>query len=191
MNAVLRQIPNMLSALRLMLAPVAAWLILHERDLPALVVFLIAGASDAADGFLAKRYGLASRFGAWLDPAADKLLMLASFLTLTYVGAVPWQLTVLVIGRDLAIVAGVLAAQMFKLPLEVKPLAVGKVSTVVQVGYIALVLLLLTVHELTAHQPPPVIAEIGVMLVAALAIMSLLAYAQLWFRAVFARRDAA
>jgi cardiolipin synthase len=184
MSAVLRQIPNMLSALRLVLAPVAAWLILHERDFPALCVFLIAGASDAADGFLAKRFGLASRFGAWLDPAADKLLMLASFLTLTYVGAVPLWLTALVIGRDLAIVAGVLVAQVLKLPLEVKPLMVGKVSTVVQVAYIAVVLLLLTLHE-----PPPMIALIGVMLVAALAVVSLLAYGQLWLRAVFGSRS--
>ena len=73
----------------------------------ALCVFVFAGLSDALDGFLAKRFALTSRFGAWLDPAADKLLMLASYVALTMVGAVPLWLTALVIGRDVAIVAGV------------------------------------------------------------------------------------
>lgn len=178
MNAVLRQTPNILSALRLIAAPIAACLILDGADLPALCVFAFAGASDAADGFLAKKFGLASRFGAWLDPAADKLLMLASFLSLTYVGAVPLWLTVLVIGRDVAIVAGVLLARMLALPLEVKPLMVGKVSTVVQVAYIGLVLLLLTLRE-----PPPLLERGGEAVVALLTVLSFLSYAQLWLKA--------
>jgi cardiolipin synthase len=182
MIAVLRQAPNILSALRLVAAPIAAWLILHGEDFPALCVFGLAGLSDAADGFLAKKFSLASRFGAWLDPVADKLLMLASFLSLTYVGAVPWQLTVLVIGRDIAIVVGVLVAKAMALPLEVKPLMVGKISTVVQVLYIALVLLLLTLHEV-----PVLPARIGVALVAVFAVWSFLAYASIWLRAALHR----
>ena len=86
MNGLLRQAPNILSALRLVAAPIAAVLILEHSDVAALCVFVVAGVSDALDGFLAKRFALTSRFGAWLDPAADKLLMLASFVTLTVVG---------------------------------------------------------------------------------------------------------
>jgi cardiolipin synthase (CMP-forming) len=182
MIVVLRQAPNILSALRLVAAPIAAWLIFTGEDFAALCVFGLAGLSDAADGFLAKRFGLASRFGAWLDPAADKLLMLASFLTLTFVKAVPLWLTGMVIGRDLAIVLGVLLAKLLGMPLEVKPLMVGKVSTVAQVLYIALVLLLLTLHE-----PPPGIERAGEAAVTLLTVWSFLAYTQVWFKAAFRR----
>jgi cardiolipin synthase (CMP-forming) len=177
MRAVLRQAPNILSALRLVAAPIAAWLILNEKDVAALCVFVAAGLSDAADGFLAKKFGLASRFGAWLDPAADKLLMLASFVTLTIVKQVPWQVTALVIGRDIAIVLGVLLAKLLALPLEVKPLMAGKISTVVQVLYIALVLLLMCLHE-----APPLARNIGVAMVTFFTAWSFLAYGVLWLR---------
>lgn len=183
MNAVLRQAPNILSAIRLLLAPVAAWLIINSIDLPALLVFGVAGFSDALDGFLAKKFGLASRFGAWLDPIADKLLMLATFLSLTYMHAVPVWLTALVIGRDIAIVIGVLIARALDMPLNVAPLLVGKASTVVQVLYVAFVLLVLT---LNADWPQAKTA--GVLMVALLALWSGLAYALVWFRAAAAGR---
>ncbi|MEJ0042257.1 MAG: CDP-alcohol phosphatidyltransferase family protein [Rhizomicrobium sp.] len=81
MTAVLRQIPNILTAIRIVLAPLTAYLMLHHQYLAALFVFAFAGGSDALDGFLARRFGLVSRFGEYLDPAADKLLMLACFIT--------------------------------------------------------------------------------------------------------------
>lgn len=186
MKALLRQAPNILSGIRLALAPVAGWLILHGVDLAALCVFGFAGLSDAADGYFAKRFGLTSRFGAWLDPAADKLLMLISFVTLTIVGAVPPWLTVVVIGRDAAIVAGVLLAKALGLPLEVKPLIVGKASTVVQVLYVAMVLLLLTLQI-----DRPQLELMGKGAVAALALASFFAYAYVWLMAVAARSRAA
>lgn len=187
MNAVLRQTPNILSAIRLFLAPVAAWLILAHEDFAALCVFGFAGLSDAADGFLAKTFGLSSRFGAWLDPAADKLLMLASFCALTYTGAVPLWLTVLVIGRDIAIVVGVLAARALRLALVVAPLTVGKVSTVVQVLYIAMVLLLLVLPNPASAGLPAIIRRAGEAAVTVLALWSAAAYAQVWFKAAFRR----
>jgi len=183
MIAVLRQAPNILSAIRLLLAPVAAWLILNGIDFPALMVFGIAGLSDALDGFLAKKFALTSRFGAWLDPAADKLLMLASFVSLTYVGVVPLWLTALVIGRDIAIVIGVLLARAFDMPLAVAPLMVGKVSTVVQVLYIAFMLLVLALNAGWPHMQLG-----GNLAVAVLAVWSGLAYALIWVRAAAAGR---
>ena len=186
MKAVLRQAPNILSALRLIAAPVAGWLILHGDFFAALWVFGFAGASDAADGYLAKTFGLTSQFGAWLDPAADKLLMLASFVTLTMVGAVPVWLTFLVIGRDVAIVLGVGLARLLEAPLAIAPLFVGKASTVVQVFYIAMTLLLLT---LKAVEPEAALA--GALAVATLTVASFFAYARVWFAAVAARSKAA
>ena len=185
MNVLLRQAPNILSALRVVAAPIAAVLILDGIDVAALCVFVFAGLSDAADGYLAKRFALTSRFGAWLDPAADKLLMLASFVSLTMVGAVPLWLTVLVIGRDLAIVLGVGLARLLEAPLQVVPLTIGKASTVVQVVYVALVLLLLATGVSL-----PRLAFAGTVVVAIFALLSFFAYATVWLQAVAAGRRA-
>lgn len=72
----IRHLPNLLSALRLLAAPFAMWLILNNHDTAALLVFAGAGLSDGLDGFIARRWQVTSSFGAWLDPAADKLLMI-------------------------------------------------------------------------------------------------------------------
>jgi cardiolipin synthase len=141
--ALLRQIPNLLTGLRLACAPLTALLLLDRAYPEALGVFAFAGLTDALDGFLAKRYGLDTRVGAWLDPAADKLLMLASFLALTAVAAAPSWLTVLVVARDVAIVLAVLLAKSMGWPLRVQPQLLGKISTAVQVGYVGLMLILL------------------------------------------------
>lgn len=178
----LRHLPNSLSAFRLLAAPAVAWLILHGQDREAFCVFLLAGLSDALDGYLAKTFSLTSRFGAMLDPAADKLLMLASFFTLAGVGAIPWWLTAAVIGRDIAIVAGVLSARVLGAPLAIKPLIAGKASTVVQVAFVALVLVLPAFHI-----EAPLLVHGGVLAVILFALWSLLAYAAVWLRAVCTR----
>ena len=177
-TGLLRQIPNLLTAIRLVLAPLTAWLILRDRNLEALFVFGFAGASDALDGFLARRFGITSRFGEYLDPAADKLLMLASFVTLTAVGMAPFWLTATVIGRDVAIVAGVVLARLMSLPIKVEPLAIGKASTVVQVGYVGLLLLLLS---LNVDMPP--LAMTAALTCVGFTLASSLAYGQLWLKA--------
>src|SRR3954468_20772781 len=88
-----RHLPNLLSALRLLAAPVAAWLILQGHDIAALLTFAAAGASDGLDGFIARRWGVTSAFGAWLDPVADKLLMLFCFTSLYCIDVTPrWLL---------------------------------------------------------------------------------------------------
>jgi cardiolipin synthase len=140
---VIRHIPNMLSGLRLLAAPLAAWLILNERDTAALIVFALAGASDGLDGYVARRWGFMSRFGAWLDPVADKLLMLFSLTALYMVGATPVWLLALVVARDAAIATGWLLINYLSLPQRSEPLLIGKISTVVQVLYILSMLLLL------------------------------------------------
>ena len=142
----IRHIPNMLSGLRLLAAPLAAWLILNERDTAALIVFALAGASDGLDGYVARRWGFMSRFGAWLDPVADKLLMLFSLTALYMVGATPMWLLALVVARDAAIAAGWLLINQLGLPQRSEPLLIGKISTVVQVLYILVTILLLALN---------------------------------------------
>lgn len=142
LSAVLKHLPNSLSLLRLAAAPLTAWLIVADHDSAALLLFVLAGLSDGLDGFIARHWRLTSRFGAWLDPAADKLLMLFCFLALLHMGVTPWWLVVLVVLRDLCIVAGAVLARVLGVPLTVRASMLGKISTVVQIGYIGFCLLL-------------------------------------------------
>lgn len=178
MNALARQFPNILTGIRVLLAPLTGYLILRDYYLSALLVFGFAGASDALDGFLARRFGLVSRFGEYLDPAADKLLMLASFVTLTIIGRTPLWLTVIVLARDAAIVLGVLIANLFSLPLKMEPLAIGKACTAVQIGYIAAVLLLLVFAV-----DMPAVSMTAAYVCAGVTILSWLAYGNLLLKA--------
>lgn len=182
----LRHVPNLLSALRLLAAPVAAWAILEDHDTMALAMFAFAGFSDLADGFVARHWGFTSRFGAWLDPIADKLLMLFCLVALLRVGAAPFWLVVLVIARDGLIAAGAVLARISNLPMRIEPLTIGKASTTVQVGYVGILLLLLAFDR----EAPRFAAAIGYA-VAIFALLSLAAYAQLFLRALpFGRRTA-
>lgn len=179
MMTFVRNIPNVLTGLRLVLAPLTAYFILNEYYTAALFVFAFAGASDAADGYLAKRFKLESRFGAWLDPAADKLLMLLCFVSLTAIAVTPLWLTAFVIARDAAIVLGVAIVVIFALPVQVEPLPIGKISTIVQVGYVAFMLAFLAFNVDT----PSSVQALGV-LTAAATIASWLSYGQIFVRAL-------
>ncbi len=182
----MRHVPNILSALRLLAAPFAAWLILAGHDTASLTVFAAAGLSDALDGAIARRYGYISRFGAWLDPAADKLLMVLCVLALFQVGVTPPWLAVLVILRDLLIAAGWLIVRRRALPVPLAPLRIGKASTLVQVCYIGLMLLLLA-FDITA----PRVAAAAAFVTGLLTILSGGAYAGLFLRGLILGRRAA
>ncbi|HWA30778.1 MAG TPA: CDP-alcohol phosphatidyltransferase family protein [Rhizomicrobium sp.] len=184
MSTLARNIPNFLTALRLAASPALVALLLHGRDYAALIVFVFAGLSDAADGFLAKRFHLQTRFGRYLDPAADKLLMLASFVTLTVLGVTPLWLTVLVIARDAVIVLAIGVALLWELPLRVTPSLLGKVSTAVQVIYVGVMLVMLT-FDIQAEW----LSRFGAFAVAFFTLASWFGYAQLWLRAAMNRRS--
>ncbi|HEY3638535.1 MAG TPA: CDP-alcohol phosphatidyltransferase family protein [Rhizomicrobium sp.] len=183
MNGTLKHLPNLLSWLRLAAAPALAFLLVSGADRAALGVFAFAGLSDAADGFLAKRFGFATRFGRLLDPAADKLLMLAAFVTLTVLKVTPLWLTLLVIARDVAIVGGIALARIMNLSIRVEPLLVGKFSTAMQIIYVALALFLLT-FGLEWTKTLGFAADAT----AVLTVTSWLAYAGIGARALFRRR---
>jgi len=182
---VIRHIPNMLSALRLLAAPLAAWLILNDHDTASLIVFAAAGASDGLDGYVARRWGVTSRFGAWLDPVADKLLMLFCLTALYIIGVTPVWLLALVVARDAAIAAGWLLVKYLSLPIQFQPLMIGKISTVVQVVYILAMLLLLAL-EIDA----PVLADAAAWITALVTLLSASAYAGLFLRGVLTRKSA-
>jgi cardiolipin synthase len=173
----IRHLPNLLSALRLLAAPFAAWLIVQGHDTAALAVFAAAGLSDGLDGFIARRWGVTSAFGAWLDPAADKLLMLLCFGALFWIGMTPLWLLALVVARDLAIACGWLLIKLLGLPVATQPLWIGKASTVVQVLYVLGALLLLA-FDLNA----PRLMQLAAWGCALLTVLSGCAYGGLFLR---------
>ncbi len=137
----LRQLPNLLSALRILLVIPIVALLMNHAFAWALLLFAVAGVSDALDGWLAKRYGWTSRLGSVLDPVADKLLLVSSYLVLGALGLVPWWLVVAVLGRDLVIVAGALAYHYLVGPYEMEPSVLSKLNTAMQIALVLLVVL--------------------------------------------------
>ncbi len=124
---------NLLTFLRLLACGPAVWAILERRFALALTVLSAAGVSDALDGPLARRCGSVTRLGAYLDPVADKLLLSGSYLAMALVGAAPWWLVALILGRDILILSVAAAALLFTGRREFTPSRWGKLSTVMQV----------------------------------------------------------
>jgi cardiolipin synthase len=131
-----RHIPNVISSIRILLvAPIAVTLADHQLSI-TIALFGVAALSDAADGFLAKRYGWQSDLGAVLDPAADKLLMATVFITLAYMKLVPLWLMAAAVVRDVIIVLGALLYRFLFGPLNVRASVVSKFNTLCQAAFI-------------------------------------------------------
>ncbi|MCK6552970.1 CDP-alcohol phosphatidyltransferase family protein [Candidatus Binatia bacterium] len=122
-------IPNFLTLLRIVAVPVFLILVNDGRYGAAFGLFLAAGVTDAADGVIARLTGQHSELGASLDPLADKLLLVSSFVMLTFIGVFPAWLMILVLTRDVVILAGYLAIYFLTTPIEVRPSPVGKFNT--------------------------------------------------------------
>ncbi|MEP6884999.1 MAG: CDP-alcohol phosphatidyltransferase family protein [Gammaproteobacteria bacterium] len=132
----LRQIPNVITTIRILLvAPIAVTLARHQLA-ATIALFGIAALSDAADGFLAKRFGWQSDLGAVLDPAADKLLLATVFITLAFLGLMPLWLMASAVARDAIIVLGALLYRCCFGALKIRPSVVSKFNTVCQAAFI-------------------------------------------------------
>ncbi len=184
----LRQLPNIITGARMLLVLPLVWGLRGGDYGLALGVALTAGASDAFDGWLAKRFGWQTRLGGLLDPVADKLLLVASFVGLWLAYACPGWLMALVIGRDVVIVAGAVAYNAVVGPVEGRPTLLSKATTVAQIG---LVLMLLV--GLAWRSWPAASVTAGDWLVAALTIASGIDYVVRWsvraYRSLGARRQ--
>ena len=147
----LRFIPNAICVARILLvAPLVLWIV-EGRFAAALVVLVAAGLSDGLDGFLAKRFNWQTRIGSLLDPAADKLLLVAAFASLTYVGLIPLELTFVVVARDVVLVLGAICYQWLIAPVRGEPSAISKLNTACQ-----LAMLFFTLTAAAFAWPPPV-----------------------------------
>lgn len=133
-------IPNMITILRLVLVPGVVLAMLQARWEWAFTGFVAAGVSDGVDGFIARHFNQRSRLGAYLDPMADKLLLVSVFVVLGIAGELPLWLVIAAVSRDALIVFAVLLSSVMAQPVEMKPLMVSKANTAVQLVLAAVVL---------------------------------------------------
>ena len=133
-------IPNLITLGRILLVPVVVWTIMAGEMRIAFVLFLAAGISDAVDGYLAKRFGMATELGAYLDPLADKAMLVSIYVALGIAEAVPGWLVILVVSRDIMIVSAVILSWLVDKPVTLKPLPVSKFNTVAQIALACVVM---------------------------------------------------
>jgi cardiolipin synthase len=133
-------IPNTLTLARIVLVPLVVWLIVTHEMTAAFVLFLLAGMSDAADGFLAKRFHWRTELGAYLDPIADKALLVSIYVTLGFSNHLPAWLVIAVVSRDILIIGAFLLSWVLTRPVPIRPLLISKANTLAQIVLAGLVL---------------------------------------------------
>lgn len=133
-------IPNLLTLFRILLVPIFVILLIYGYSSYAFLAFIIAGVTDAFDGFIARFFNQKTVLGAYLDPIADKLLLVTSYIVLAVVGIIPPWLTVLVISRDIYILMGVAVLFFNNRSPEIKPTILGKISTFTQIATVVIAL---------------------------------------------------
>lgn len=169
-------LPNVITLGRIILVPLIFWLLVSGRTQAAFLVFVCAGVSDAVDGYIAKRFKLQTELGAYLDPLADKLLIVSIYVALGVAQKLPSWLVIAVVSRDILIVVGVLLAWLMGNPLGIKPRTVSKANTASQI-VLAATVLADEGFQLGAGQ-----LRLGLIwLTAVLTLASLVAYIRDWF----------
>ncbi|MFH1243737.1 MAG: CDP-alcohol phosphatidyltransferase family protein [Pseudomonadota bacterium] len=171
-------IPNLITSLRIILAPIFVIYLINDRFLPALLVFVLAGLSDGADGLVARLFDQKSKLGSYLDPLADKILLVTAFVVLAARGFIPSWLTVVVISRDILILLGVLILFLNRQDFTIRPSILSKVTTCLQLGTVFMVLL---------RNYFPISSQLGIYLfwvTGLLTVSSGLHYMRYWFRTI-------
>jgi cardiolipin synthase len=134
-------LPNLLTIIRILLTPLFVIVLLRDLFGPALLIFTIAGISDGLDGFIARYFNQRTTLGAYLDPIADKLLLVSAFVSLAILKIVPSWVTVIVISRDVLIVMGIAIFTLTEKSYEIKPSVISKITTAAQITTIILALM--------------------------------------------------
>ncbi len=133
-------LPNLITLGRIILVPVIFWFLISGQPKPAFFAFVIAGVSDAVDGFLAKRFQMQTELGAYLDPLADKLLIVSIYVALGVAAKLPSWLVIAVVSRDILIVVAVMLSWVLDHPVAIKPRGISKANTAAQILLAASVL---------------------------------------------------
>jgi cardiolipin synthase (CMP-forming) len=170
-------LPNLITIVRLVMVPLIVVMIGQERWAAAFVLFALAGMSDGIDGYIARRFNMRSEFGAYLDALADKALLVSIYITLSVTGALPGWIAIVVVSRDLMIISAIIVSRLMEKPLAIKPMFVSKLNTAAQIAFAVLVL---GTKAFTLDVPR--LYTTGVVVVAALTIISAAAYLARWMR---------
>jgi cardiolipin synthase len=170
-------IPNLITIMRFVLVPAVVLAMLNMRWDWAFAGFLVAGISDGVDGFIARRFNQHSKLGAYLDPMADKVLLVSVFVVMGFIGQLPLWLVVTMVSRDALIICAVLLSTVMAHPVEMKPLYVSKANTAAQIVLAAVVLGELALGLHLDPLRPALILLSGVLTVASAA-----AYLVAWLR---------
>ena len=171
----LHQLPNLLTLLRIGVVPILILFLYNGRYGAALVVFVIAGITDGLDGWIAKRYDAVTRLGSILDPLADKMLIVSTYVMLVVSGDIPFWLLLLIGFRDLGIIGGVLVLQWVHGEVRMQPSLVSKLNTFLQISLV--VLIMLERVELLALTP---LTDAVLWLVVATTLASAFHYVYFW-----------
>jgi len=171
-------IPNLITSIRIILVPVFVIYLINDKPLSALVVFILAALSDGADGLIARVFDQKSKLGTYLDPLADKILLVAAFIVLAVRGLIPSWLTVIVISRDILILLGVLILFLNNVDLSIRPSMLSKMTTCLQLGSVFVVLAKNHMHFFSYG------SEYLFWVTGMLTISSGLHYMRYWFRII-------
>lgn len=172
---------NALTLGRLLAVPIVIWAISQGYMTLALVLFVAAGVTDALDGWVAKRFDQKTELGAYLDPIADKALLVSIYVSLGLWGFIPMWFVILVVSRDVMIVGAVLLSTLVEKPVEIAPLYVSKLNTAAQIIFAALVLI---IHGFRVDLGP--VETIALWATAALTLASAAAYMRAWIKHISA-----
>ena len=170
-------LPNLITLGRLVLVPVVMTMIATQRWPEACLLFLVAGIYDAVDGWLAKTFDLRTELGAYLDPVADKALIVSIYVALAIAAVLPATLAIIVVSRDLMIVGAIMISWLLRKPVEIRPLLISKLNTVVQISFAAVVLGVKAFGFSLG-----IWFDLSLYLVAALTLASMAAYLAQWVR---------
>jgi len=153
----LRNLPNAITLSRLFLVPVLIVVLKEGNYEAALMIFLLAGISDGLDGYIAKRFNLVSHLGSVLDPLADKMLLVSTYVMLTILGDIPFWLMMAVAFRDVLIVGGYILVTSVLGPVRMEPSWLSKFNTVTQILLVLVILVQQAFHVPGAWANEPLI----------------------------------
>jgi cardiolipin synthase len=170
-------LPNFITVARFLMVPLIILAMMNNQMLAAFVLFMLAGISDGLDGFIARQFNQKSELGSWLDPVADKFMLVSVFIMLGWLEVLPSLLVILAVSRDGMIVGGVVLSSLMDNPVEMRPLLVSKANTLFQI-----VLLILVLADLAGLARLDALIGWMIYAVAGLTIASAAAYLVTWLR---------
>ena len=170
-------LPNLITVARFIMVPLVILAMINGEMLTAFVLFLLAGVSDGLDGFIARNFNQRSELGAWLDPVADKFLLVSVFVMLGWLGVLPNWLVIFAVSRDALIVGAVVLSSLLENPVEMRPLLISKANTMAQI-----VLLVLVLADLAGLARLDAVIGWMIYAVAGLTIASASAYLVTWLK---------